>query len=173
MALTSGITDSADTFPYRGYVTRWEKSDISGGIVPRYTTTPWDTVVPFYRQLRPTLTVRQPAGYVVPQEWTVVRRVLDLHGVRWRRFARAWSDTVEVPRIAQWRAADGFEGHRPIEVSQVELVPRRRAYRPGDSGCRSTSRRDSSLHLLEAQADGLMYWNAFDTVLQKKEYADE
>jgi len=175
VALVSTITDSAETFPFRGFVTRWEKSDISGGIVPHYTSTPWDTVVPYYRQLRPTLTVRQPAGYVVPQEWASVRRVLDAHGVRWRRFARAWTDTVEVQRIAQWRAADAFEGHRPIEVSRVELERRFRAYRAGDVWVPLDQPQGLvAVHLLEAQApDGLLYWNAFNTVLQRKEYADD
>lgn len=175
VALASTSTDSADTFPYRGYVTRWERSDISGGIVPRYTTTPWDTVVPLYRQLRPTVTVRQPAGYLVPQEWTGVRRVLDLHAVRYRRFARAWSDTVEVQWITQWRAADGFEGHRPIEVQGLSLERRRRSYRAGDLWVPLDQPQGLvAVHLLEAQApDGLLYWNAFDTVLLKKEYADE
>lgn len=176
MVLTSVVTDSADTFNYRGLVTRWEMSDITGARVARYTSAPWDTIIPWYRRLRPGLVVSVPAGYVVPHEWTIVREKLDLHGVRYQRLGRAWRDSVEMVRIDEWKASnDLVEGHHPVTVSKVHTERQLRSFRPGDLWVPLDQR--SALvaaNLLEVQApDGLMYWNAFDTILQFKEYAED
>ncbi len=176
VTLASRLTDRAVPFTYRGIAARLEWSDVTGAPVRRYVGAPWDTVVPLYRDLEPALVVTQPPGYLVPQEWTSVSDRLAIHGVRFRRLRRAWSDTVEVQRILEWSAAArSNEGHRPITVSQVALERRLRTFRPGDLWVPLDQ--PSALvavHLLEAQApDGLMYWNAFDTVFEPKEYAED
>jgi hypothetical protein len=176
VVLRGKLSDKAESFAFKGWLTRWERSDITGGLVPRYADTPWDTVIALWREVVPATTVRQPVGYVVPQEWTRARDLLDVHGVHYRRFARAWTDSVEVQRIARWhRAEDGpYEGHWPIEVDSVALERRVRTARPGDLWVPLDQRSAPvAVHLFEAQApDGLLYWNAFDTVLERKEYAE-
>jgi len=176
LVLTAVTTDSADAFPFRGLVTNWEMSEITGARVPRYTRAVWDTIIPWYRQMKPGLVVTQPAGYLVPREWTIVREKLDLHAVRYQRLGRAWRDTVELTRIVEWKASDELvEGHHPVTVKSVRTERQVRAFRPGDLWVPLDQR--SALiaaQLLEAQApDGLMYWNAFDTVLQFKEYGED
>jgi hypothetical protein len=176
MILTSVSTDSADTFAYRGLVTEFPSSEVIGSRVARYTSTPWDTTIRWFRFMRPGLVVTQPAGYLVPREWTIVREKLDLHAVRYQRLARAWRDTVELTRIDEWRASnDLVEGHHPVTVLHAHTERQLRAFRPGDLWVPLDQR--SALvaaHLLEAQApDGLLYWNAFDTVLQFKEYGED
>ncbi len=160
---------------FHGVRTTWEPSEITGSLVPHYSSTPLDTVVPLIRDLVPALTVRQPVGYLVPREWTAVVQRLDVHGIRYRRFARAWSDSVEQERIAEWQAAtEPHEGHFPLDVSRIEMVRRLRTFQPGDLWVPLDQ--PSALvavHLLEAQApDGLAHWNVFDTVLERKEYAE-
>ena len=175
VALTSRPTERATPFAYRGYVTRWEPSELSGGLVPRYTTTPWDTTISVYRELEPVVVVRQPAGYLVPREWTAVRDRFEIHGVRYRRFARTWSDTVEVQRVARWETdAEIREGHHPIRALEVALERRLRTYRPGDLWVPLDQAAGLvAVHLCEAQApDGLLFWNFFDNVLTPKEFAD-
>jgi hypothetical protein len=176
VVLATALSDSGVPFAFKGVETRWERSDITGGLVPRYGSAPWDTVLTLRRETIPALTVRQPAGYLVPQEWTVCRDRLDVHGVRYRRFARAWSDTVEVQRVAEWNAAPRpAEGHRAVEVTRVALERRLRAYRPGDLWVPLDQPSAAvAVHLFEAQApDGLARWNYFDTVLEFKEYAED
>ena len=175
VVLTTRTTDSSVTMPYRGYQTRWEHSDIVGGRVPRYSTAAWDTVIPLYRESVPGITVLQPVGYLVPQEWDSARERLDLHGMRYQRFARAWSDTVELQRIVEWEAETELrEGHYPTQVKRVQLERRRRDMRPGDLWVPLDQPSAAvAVHLFEAQApDGMMYWNFFDTVLERKEYAE-
>ena len=175
VVLDTKTTDRSEPFAYRGYAARWESSDIVGARVPRYTKTPWDTIIPIFRDIVPSLEVTQPAGYWVPQEWTAARARLDIHGLRYHRLARAWSDTVEVQRIVAWHAEpDSREGHRPTRVDSVVRERRLRHYRPGDLWVPlDQPSAPVAVHLFEALApDGLMYWNFFDTVLERKEYAE-
>jgi hypothetical protein len=55
----------------------------------------------------------------------------------------------------------------------VSRVKARRSFRAGDLWVPLDQRGALvAMHLLEAQApDGLMRWNAFDTVFERKEYA--
>jgi murein tripeptide amidase MpaA len=176
VVLSVHSTDKATPFAFKGFVRRMEPSDIAGAPVPRYSQAPLDTIIPIFRDLVPTLTVTEPAGYLVPQEWIKVQDRLDVHGVHYRRFARAWSDTVEVPRLIEWSEAPAtFEGHHNLSVARVALERRLRSYRAGDLWVPLDQRAALvAMHLLEAQApDGLVYWNAFDTVLELKEYAED
>ena len=176
VTLATRVTDAAVPFEFKGVATRHEKSDITGGLVPRYSSAPWDTIIPLYRQLAPTLEVVTPPGYLIPQEWTPAPDHLQIHGVRFRRFAKAWSDTVEVQHMIEWSAAPtSFEGHHTITVTRVQLERRFRSYRPGDLWVPCDQRSAMiAVSLLEAQApDGLMFWNTFDTVFESKEYAED
>lgn len=176
VVLRTRITDRGVPFAFKGVVTRRDSSDITGGFVPRYGSEPWDTRIPLYRGTEPALTVRQPVGYLIPREWTTCRDRLEIHGVRFRRLAQAWRDTVEVQRVAAWSdSGRAFEGHRAIEVRSVSLERRVRSFRPGDLWVPLDQRSAMvAVHLFEAQApDGLMQWNAFDTVFQQKEYAED
>lgn len=175
VVLAGANTDSIVPFDFKGVATRWETSDLTGGRVARYGAAPWDTVIWIRREQRPVLTVEEPAGYLIPQEWTIVADRLAVHGVRFRRLAREWRDTVEVQHILEWngRAAPS-EGHHPISVTRVALERRLRSFHPGDLWVPLDQRGALvAIHLLEAQSpDGLLYWNAFDTVLERKEYAE-
>jgi len=176
VVLATKTSDTSVPFPYRGFASRVEPSDVAGGPVRRFTTAPWDTVIPLYRDVVPTLKVRQPAGYLVPQEWAICRDRLDVHGVRYRRFAKAWSDSVEVERVTGWSwDARPDQGHRPVTIAGVATERRWRTFRPGDLWVPLDQRSAMiAVHLFEAQApDGLAYWNAFDTVLEPKEYAED
>lgn len=174
VVLRSLPSGKSETMPYRGIEARETWSDIAAAPVPRFTGAPWDTVIPVYREQIPGLSITQPAGYLVPREWTIVAEKLDLHGVRYRRFARAWADTVELQHVLEWTAERLSEGHRPIAVSRVALRRAQRTFREGDLWIPLNQRGALvAMHLLEAQApDGLMRWNAFDTVFERKEFAE-
>ena len=176
VVLRTRTTDKGVQFAYKGVVTRRDSSDVLGGIVPRYGKEPWDTTITLYRENVPALTVRQPAGYLIPREWPLCRDRLEVHGVRFRRFTSGWRDTVEVQRVVAWSdSGRRAEGHRPIQVRGLALERRARSFRPGDLWVPLDQRSALvAVHLFEAQApDGLMYWNAFDTVLEQKEYAED
>jgi hypothetical protein len=175
VVLVARTTGDSTAFEYKGLRPAWTASDIAGAPVVRFTELPWDTTLSRFDHLEPALTVTQPAGYLVPQEWTKVADLLAVHGVRYRRFARAWSDTVEQARVVEWHApAEPHEGHFALDIRKVEPVRRLRAFRPGDVWVPLDQRSALvAVHLLEAQApDALLRWNFFDTVLEKKEYGE-
>jgi len=175
IALATRTTPDSVMFEFKGLRPVLEPSDIAGAAVVHYGSAPWDTVLPRFQQVVPALTVTQPVGYLVPQEWKSVLDRLDIHAVRYRRFARAWSDSVEQARIVDWDAARApNEGHFPLLVNRMELVRRLRTYQPGDVWVPLDQRSALvAVHLLEVQApDALARWNFFDTVLEKKEYGE-
>jgi Zinc carboxypeptidase len=172
--LATKTSDRSVPFAFKGVETTWEKSPISGAMVPKYGTAPSDSVIPLFRDAVPTLTTKQPVGYLVPREWSVVKQKLDVHGVRYRTFARAWADTVEISRIIDWRAGDLANGHRSTLVQRDTLERRYRTFRAGDLWVPLDQRSAPvAVFLLESRSgDGLLYWNAFDTILEKKEYGE-
>jgi murein tripeptide amidase MpaA len=174
VVLRSQPSGKREAMPYRGVVARETWSDLAGARVPTYTGAPWDTMIPVFREQAATVTVIAPAGYLVPREWTIVPEKLRLHGVRFRRFAKAWADSVELQHVDAWSVDRLAEGHRPTVVSLVSLRKARRGFRPGDLWVPLDQRAGLvAMHLLEAQApDGLMRWNAFDTVFEHKESAE-
>jgi len=175
VVLATRTTSDSVMFEFKGLRPVTEPSDIAGMPVVHYGSAPWDTVLPRFQHVVPALTVTQPVGYLVPQEWKSVLDRLDVHGVRYRRFTRAWSDSVEQARIVDWNAASTpNEGHFPLVVNRTETVRRLRTYQPGDVWVPLDQRSALvAVHLLEEQApDALARWNFFDTVLEKKEYGE-
>jgi hypothetical protein len=175
VVLATRTTSDSTMVEFKGLRPVPEPGDVAGVPVVRYSGAPWDTLLPRFGRVEPAVTVTQPAGYLVPREWTSVLDRLDLHGVRYRRFARAWSDSVEQSRIVEWTAEDApREGHHALGVKRTEAVRRLRTYQPRDAWVPLDQRSALvAVHLLEAQApDGLTRWNFFDTVLEKKEYGE-
>ena len=176
VVLASSVNDDGAPFAWRGVATTWEKSDITGGLVPRYRATPWDTTVMIYRETRPSLSVRQPAGgYVIPQEWTAVLERLALHGIRTRKLQRAWSDTVEMTRVTdRTLAPEPFEGRQNVRVLATRTERQLRTFRAGDIWVPLDQRGALlAVSLLEAQApDGFLAWGYFSTIFQRKEYGE-
>lgn len=176
LVLVSRSTNVAVPFDFKGVVTRWEPSEITGTLVPRYTRAPWDTIIPLYRETEPVLSVPVPPGYVVPREWTNAIGVLAEQGVAMRRFARAWQDTVVRLRIVEWSAQDGgFEGHHLVTVKRVEPVREWRTFRAGDVWVPADQPAAALVvNLLDPRGlDSFVAWNFFDTIFQRKEYGED
>lgn len=171
--LTTTVSDKGVPFAWKGVATRWEKSDVTGALVPRYSSTPWDTTVMLYRQTIAQSSVRLPAGgYVVPQEWTDVIDRLTWHGLRLRRISRAWSDSVEMLRVTQSTLGPTYEGRTGVQVAAVRTERQWRTFRAGDVWVPLDQRGGPlAVQLLEAQSpDGFLAWGFFNTIFQRKEY---
>jgi hypothetical protein len=177
LVLASALSDKGVPVPWKGVQTTWEFSEITGSVIPRYSHTPWDTTVMLYRETIPQLTVRLPeGGYIVPQEFSDVLDRMALHGIRTRRLARAWSDTVEMTRITGHTiVAEPYEGRANVRVTAVSTERQVRSFRAGDVWVPLDQRGGAlAATLLEAQSpDGFMAWGFFLTVFQKKEYGGD
>jgi hypothetical protein len=79
-------------------------------------------------------------------------------------------------RVTDWTAAgEGFEGHRMIRVSALRTERQLRSFRAGDLWVPLDQPGAAlAVNLFEPQApDGLLAWNAFDTIFLKKEYGED
>src|SRR6185436_9816752 len=134
LVLGTALSDRGVPFPFKGVQTTWESSDVTGSLVPRYSSTPWDTTVLMYRETIPQLSVRLPeGGYLVRQEFTDVIDRLALHGIRTRRLSRAWSDTVEMTRITgRTIPPEPYEGRTNVRVTAAATERQFRGFRAGD-----------------------------------------
>jgi len=176
VALTTKLSDRADTLTFKGWRVEWKDSPVTGKPLAHYTHDPVDYAVPIRRDVVADLVVTPPAGYVIPQEWTRVRDLLAVHGIRYRAFRSAWTDSVERPRVlAHWARSRPYEGHFVETITRVEQERRLRTYRPGDLWVPLDQPAALVVvQLFEAQApDGLAYWNFFDPLLEAKEYAED
>ena len=175
LVLSSRTTDRVTPFEFKGLVTKWERSEVTGALVPRYSSAPWDTTIDLRRETVPDVAVAVPPGYLIPREWEDAIDLLRAQGIGMRRLTKAWRDTVEMARVQDWTEQAAFEGHHPVVVKKVTLERQLRSFRPGDVWVPSDQRSGALVvNLLEAQApDGLMTWNFFDTIFQKKEYGED
>jgi len=177
LVLASAISDHGVPFAWKGLQTSWEFSEITGSRIPRYTNLAWDTTVTLYRETIPQLSVRLPeGGYIVPQEFTDVLDRMTLHGIRLRRLARAWSDTVEMTRITGHTVpGEPYEGRALVKVTAVSMERQLRNFHAGDVWVPLDQRGGAlAATLLEAQSpDGFMAWGFFHTVFQRKEYGGD
>ena len=175
--LSTTLSERSEPFVWRGVETRWETSPITGAPVARYLAAPADSTVPLYRETVPALSVRVPSGgYLVPQEWAEVTDRLALHGIRTRRLAQAWTDSVEMTRITEYRFEPRpYEGRQMVTVLATESERQSRRFRAGDVWVPLDQPGGPlAVQLLEAQGpDGFLAWGFLSTIFQRKEYGED
>ena len=90
-------------------------SEISGAPAIRYGSKPWNTMVSVYSDAKVAVSVRPPAGYIIPPQWAQVIDVLVAHGVTLQRTTKEWTGGVERYRCSGMRwPSSPFEGRFPI-----------------------------------------------------------
>src|SRR6185437_13780830 len=109
-------TDKPETFALKGYAFTREKSDISGDTWVAYDPhTPKTYEIPFYRDLVATESVRLPAAYAIPPQWTQVIDKLAEHGIRTERLSRTVAVEAERYEMTKPVWADKpFEGRHML-----------------------------------------------------------
>jgi hypothetical protein len=170
-------TAAVEELPWKGYAVRRETSAVTG--LPRFRydhTAPTEELVPWRDTYRPSINVRKPKAYILPQQWRNVVENLQINGVYMEPLARDTVLTVEQDSIAGFSTASmAYEGHylhHSIETSRRRV---RMAVHQGDWRIpmgRATDR--YVMEALECRADdGCFAWNFFDGVLQQKEWFDD
>jgi hypothetical protein len=172
--------------PFLGRAFARYASEVSGAMAVRYGSSPWNVDLPVEAGAKVEVSVRLPAGYIVPPAWTEVIDVLDAHGVSLRRTRAAWTGTVERYRLSgmQWPSRP-FEGRFPIlrggnverafgRFGACELVTERVPF-PKASVVVPLDQRLSkvAIHWLEPEApDSALRWGFFDPIFERKEYGE-
>jgi hypothetical protein len=158
-------------------------SDISGAMSIRYDTDPWEASVEARTGVKVVLSIRVPAGYIIPPQWTPVIDVLAAHAVTMRRTLAEWTGPVGQYWLSgmEWPSSP-FEGRFPIlaagnvesakgnwgtcELSDAtETFPAGSVVIPLDQRLAQVA-----VHWLEPEApDSALRWGFFSPIFEQKE----
>ena len=121
-----------------------------------------------FERFKPTLTVKSPAGYIIPATDTQVVRVIRQHGIGVEPVHSAYQAGVEVFRIdSAVNSTRPFQGHREMRLTgswrtEQATVPAGAYFVRIDQPLGLLA-----VYLLEPQSDdGLVTWNYFDRELR-------
>jgi len=167
-------TGKYSTITFLGYASGLRKSTISGGEYRYWDhSRPEEMKIPYYNDIQPTLLVRPPMAYLVPQEWSDAVDILRLHGVRLGRLTRDTSLTVEtyVFSEAEWRRRP-YEGRHAIQRVRHSTRIDTLHYPAGTYLVRlDQPSAGAAIHVLEPDGpDSFVRWGFFDAVFERKEY---
>lgn len=160
--------------PFQGFAYRKKFNPVSGAHHVFYDKSkPRSWKIPFYNHSRPTVVLKAPPAYIIPQAWKGVIQRLRWSGVRMTRLKKDTTYTVDSLIMTQvsW-SKKPYEGHvRPHSI-KVEPVREARLFRKGDYIVATNQSSSAYIYeMLEPMArDSFVSWNFFDTIFQQKEY---
>lgn len=160
---------------FKGFDYSIKKSDLTNGDWFVYDPTkPVTMRVPFFNKNVVDKTVKLPAAYIVPIEWTEVIDRLALHGIRTEKLDKDSTVTVTILHFKtfEFRKAP-YEGRIGVTVTTEEKQEKRTF--PKGSVIVPTDQRTARViaFLLEPTASGsLVEWGFFNTVFEQKEYGE-
>lgn len=168
------VPNKVDSFYFRGYGARYQKSEVHGGDRLYYDRlSPWEANIPYRNTFVGTDSTSKPRFYLIPQAWQEVIQRLAWNGVALLRLPQDSVFDVQRYFIEDHKTSNRvYEGH--FLHNQVQLLPlnQQRQYRQGDVLVpmgRATDR--FVMEVLEpVAADSYFRWNFFDSILQRKEY---
>ncbi len=151
------------------------RSDLTGGVWFKYSSTPATFHLPVFSRAIPSETVKLPVSYIIPVEWSVVIERLNLHGILMNRLEKDTVITVTSYKLKnpRWRSGP-YEGRHRLSRINYDTYEENRFF-PAGSVVIETSQPAARViaQLLEPKGDGsLLYWGFFDPVFEQKEYAE-
>ncbi|MCI4372430.1 MAG: M14 family metallopeptidase [Thermoplasmata archaeon] len=184
--LCVGKSGQNSPVPFLGFEFTREHSQISDSMMIRYSQKPWNTELPMDTGNHVQISIRPPAGYIVPPQWTHVIEVLEAHGVATERTNGAWTGTVERYRCSgmHWPSRP-FEGRYPIlrggnverdigEFGRCTVSTETLTFPAGSAVVPLNQRLSKvAIHWLEPEApDSALRWGFFDSIFEQKESGD-
>src|SRR5262249_18390543 len=118
------LTPSGETKPlnYLAYKFTVSDSAISGDKKIEYTNEPMTITIPQQTTLKVVKSVKTPAAYIVPAQWTHVIDVLRAHNLKLMTTTKPWESEVEVYRCPQPNfAPQPFEGRHTVAFGKTPM----------------------------------------------------
>lgn len=167
-------TTRADSFEYTGYKYLPQKNPVTGLMWKQYNHDSVYTVtVPYFRYYKPTLKVKAPQMYVVPQAWPEVVNTLKRNSVEMKRLKNDTTLEVEVYYIENNKTAKRSNNGRVQNIYfDVKTDTQFIRYYAGDYLVPMNQIRNRYIvELLEPQASASLYrWNFFPSIMERREY---
>ncbi len=165
-------TDIGDSLIYRGFRFEPKKGEISGIEYPSYTKEKWDVPSILFEEVEPAIVISPPLGYLIPQQWSGVIEVVQLHGVKIYRLVEDLKGEFEGYRFSDVKFRSfPYEG-RQLVTYKTNPVKENRTFKAGTVyvplNCPESK---IIMQMLEPQApDALIGWGFFNTVFEMREY---
>ncbi|MBJ6368309.1 M14 family metallopeptidase [Snuella sedimenti] len=166
-------TTKTSTVNFKGFKGERIPSEITGkNRLKFYRTQPFTKDTPYQNHFIPSLKVKTPSAYVIPQGWHNVIDLLKLNQVKMTPFKKDTTLTVESYKIQSFETKKApYEGHYSHYNTEITKEEKEITFSKGDYII-STKQYAFRylLETLEPQAfDSFFNWNFFDTILQQKE----
>lgn len=163
-----------DTLLFRGYAAKTKPSEVSGLDRMYYDhSAPWEKPIRYYNYFQPSLVVKRPEAYIIPQAWAEVIERLEWNSVKMIRLTHDISLETEYYYLRKFQTpSEPYEGHYPHSRTEVETRRLIRNFRAGDYIIPVDQPLNRYIvETLEPQAaDAFFSWNFFDSVLDQKEH---
>lgn len=168
--------DSArsELISFHGYEAEYRKSTVTGLDQLYYNRAkPYTKEVKFYDEYMPSILVKKPAYYVVPQAWREVIERMQLNGVVMTRLEEDVTLQVETYVIEDFKTGNTpYEGHYVHNSTSLKKEIRNVTYHKGDY--KIMVNQDCNRYIVEtlepAGPDSWFSWGFFDSILQQKEW---
>lgn len=160
-------------FLYKGFKAGRKPSEVSGQDRLYYDRSqPYEKTVKIQNQYKPSLMVKKPEAYIIPQGWWKVIDMLQLNKVSMRRLSRDTTIEVEVYKIADYKASPRqYEMHHINTDVKTSTKIEKMTFRKGDWFI--PMNQDANRFLIEVlepmAEDSYFTWNYFDAILGQKE----
>ena len=164
-----------ETVQFRGFEARHKPSEVSGQPRLYYDrAAPYTRPVKYYNTYRPTLSVRRPVAYLIPQAWEEIIQRLRLNGVRLYQLQKPVQGPIETYSIDDFQTSPRpFEGHYLHSQVKLTTAAEPTATVPAGDYVALLDQPAARylVETLEPQAtDSFFAWGLFDSILQQKEH---
>ena len=167
-------TTKTTTLNFKGFEGHFIGSKITGANRLKYDRTkPFTKKISYQNYFKPSLEVKIPDAYIIPQGWHNVIDLLKLNAVKMHVLERDSTITVESYKIEDYKTREmPFEGHYLHYKVTVSKNNQNITFKKGDVIIKTAQPSFRYIiETLEPQApDSFFNWNFFDTILQQKEW---
>lgn len=158
---------------YKGYESGRKPSEVSGWPRLYYDRSkPYEKKVKIFNYFPPSLSVKKPAAYIIPQGWWKVIDLLKLNKVQMSQLKKDTIIEAEVYKIEDYKTAPRqYEMHHLNSEVKIAANLQKLSFKKGDWYIPTNQIANRFLmETLEPQAeDSYFSWNYFDAILGQKE----
>lgn len=161
---------------FKGYAYKSRMSELTGHTRHYYDREdPWEMIIPFYKYVKPALTVRMPDFFIIPQVWHEVIRRLELNGIEILKLKSDTIITVGAYYIEDIEHSErSYNGH--FMHSNIRVRSEHQDIRFFKGDVMIPLNQPGNRYLMETLdprgSDSFMAWNFFDPILERREYID-
>ena len=175
LPLSLEVTDKSKPFHFMGIKAEHDSSWVSGVTWTRYTGEKYETVLPYYDEMKVTDSVLAPREYLIPKEWGKWENLIDrmeLHGIKVGQLKAPEIFNVTEYKFKNVKFANySYEGRQRVKAD-YNLVYKTVTVPEGTYVIKTNQRTIRLIvNLLEPKAsDSFLQWGFFNSIFERKEY---